>query len=433
MKVEKQGYDYTRNDMTIRQVGFNSVSVLPSLESPFIMDFDKCKKHKDGRITATLTFDHNLKEGDEGWIVRVNMNITSLRTITEISTKIHDRIKNDWDIERKVIEQILEDAANLVVHFLERGEPILDIGGDAKIVNPSYLVEPLVYKGLPNILYGEGGTIKSIVALTCCILCKLGLKENPFEFKIQPAIPLFLDYEFEPDVTENRIVRICNGLGSDKVTIKYRRCRVPLMNEIDKIQDLVETNNINFLVIDSLGMAAGTDSLKEAKSATDFFSSLGQLKCSSLIIAHPPKSNGEPGHSSPYGTAFFSYLARNVWECRKSQEVGEDEMDIAFVHTKTNLGKIYKPFGIHASFADESITMFRTQIENISSFNSLQPIRKRIADFLGGNGMQALKDIVMAVGANQESVRQKLYQMKKDDEVLHLEQKWGLKVRNEEL
>jgi hypothetical protein len=260
-----------------------------------------------------------------------------------------------------------------------------------QVIKPEYLIEPLVYKNMPNMLYGDGGTCKSYLATYCCLIALVPELTNGISLHAQHAKPLILDYEFEKNETEARWQLLANGLDVPPVEIPYRRCHVPLVSEFDVIAKIIKENDCDFIIIDSLGLAAGSDSLKEERAALDFYKALRQLSITSLLIHHISKD--ESNKSKPFGSVYFRNMARYAWEIRNEQEAGEDELIIGLFNRKNNLGKYSKPLSLKFKFYDDMTTVHDHDVKQVLSFQSQLSTAEQIIGCLKGNGLMTPKEI----------------------------------------
>jgi hypothetical protein len=398
-------------------------ALIETIPSYYQLSFESIRQHKDGRVNSIVTINRAAEFKTDGrpHIIRTNINMRAGRSISELAGKVAER--DGESIDKKTWERIIEDACNLAIELIQRGEPMVDLSEvQVADVAPEYLIEPLVFKGLPNIIYGEGGTTKSLLAMTCCLICSAGLVDNPLEMKIRPAISAYLDYEFDKMETAKRLIRIQNAVGT-KSKIFYRRCTMPLIDDVDRIHDYLFENKVQFVVIDSLGLAAGSDNLKETKAASDFYTALGQLgDITSLIIAHPPRKselNGQwSSDTNVYGSVFFTNLARNVYEIKKEDQQDDDNLDLILINTKNNLTQIQKPISLHVRFARDSINIYRQKMGDVPEFEKYAPMKDRVCDYLKCHGRTKVKVISKDLNSKPDTVSKTLLRLKTNGAVI---------------
>ncbi|MEP6935609.1 MAG: AAA family ATPase [Nitrospirota bacterium] len=194
------------------------------------------------------------------------INLTALRTRTDFAKRL-DRLypEANWD-------EAMETVCVLGLRHLRQGEPILRLSEQADIKPPSIRLAPLVHDGLPTVLFGPGGIGKSYLALFCSMLVEHGGWEAGLCGV--PGPTLYVDYESDYSDLVNRAKKIRKGhpalAGSEPL---YRRCHIPLADDLPALQRLVAEAGIRFLVIDSLAAACGAE-LERAETAIRFFSAL---------------------------------------------------------------------------------------------------------------------------------------------------------------
>jgi len=380
-------------------------------------------KDKGSTITAEVevrTTDPNYNP----FLLRETVNLLAPRTKTEIANALAKAYRRQVDFQN-----LIKYVAAKTIDVYRKGEDVHEIvGGDVHEERKSYpyLIEPLIYRNLPNIIYGEGGSAKSTLGLGCCVLVGCNYTDNPMKLKVNAqATPLYLDYELENDLTQDRLDMIVNGFGLPPFKMKYRRCGLPLVEDFNRIEKVIAENKIDFVVIDSLATAAGSDNLKDAQAATDFYNALRQLRVTSLIIAHPSKGDSINGkNSSIYGSVFFFNLARNVWECKLAPEAEGSEIEIALRHSKNNLGKLHNPLAFKIEFTDNTIEIMHTDVKK--SFFQMIPLALQILDTLKAHGMMAPKDVADELGAQENSVRSILSRLHKQGKVICLNREYGV-------
>ena len=239
--------------------------------------------------------------------------------------------------------QLIEEASINVLRRYRRGAEVLDLSEwtPPKKSPGGYRLTPLLAEGLPNMIFGDGGVGKSMVALWLSTMVTEGMQE-PFE--CNPGNVLYLDWEMEAEETQGRLGRIAEGMGlPTPPRVFYRRCAGRLVDDVEWLAETVQSKGIDLVVVDSAVPACGGNP-NEPESVQSLFYGLRQLEVTSLIVAHVSKSVAAgPVRRVRYGSVFWSNLSRNVWQAQKEQEMGEDSMVVALWHRKTNVGPLLKP------------------------------------------------------------------------------------------
>jgi len=377
-------------------------------------------EHSDGRTTAEVLLKVN-RPDIPSHIIHTQLNLLSARSKKQLIDEAEDRYplpKGRWT---NIVEQLCEGS----LENYRRGKPAKEIWPAEGEETPeaTFLIKPLLYKDKPTIIFGEGSTGKSYLALTLGILTQLPYPDNPLGLLPQRANVLYLDYESDEVEFRKRLTLLGNGLGVSPVPILYRECELPLVDDIDHLEQVVAEHQIGFIIIDSLGVAAGNANLNDAPTATAFYSALRRLKVTSLIITHTSKE-AETKKATPFGSVYFTNLARSVFEVRRQQEEESKEIAVALVHRKNNQGPLLSPQGFKIAFEPDRTVVKRIDVESVPEFLEKLSLKARIAHLLGEVGRMTAKDIAEEVERSEATVRKILSRY---DCFIKVGNEWGLK------
>lgn len=378
-------------------------------------------QHSDGRVTGHIQV-RSEAPLPPGLLHRGDLNLSATRSKRELAKALLPAPPLwDWGL-------VLELVCDRTLNYLEEGEPVVKLFVDPEelVPSPAYLLHPLMPLGMPTIIYGEGGAVKSTLAIGLALCALLPWEENPFGLvpPPKPAIPLILDWEMDETTARYRASLFLRGHGLPAVELPYRRCYLPLAQDLEHIQDIVADTGATHLIVDSLGLASGGD-LNTSQPPLGLFPALRQLQVTPLIIAH----SGKDGDRGIYGNIHFNLLARSVWECRKSQEVGSPELTIALIDRKANLSGTRKPLGLHFVFDDSAQTLVVSPTEAMDVPGVLQrmSIRFQILETLK-KGAAPVADLIDAIGKEKAAqVRNRLTELKRSGYITLLpNQAWAL-------
>lgn len=377
--------------------------------------------HTDGRVTGELL----IKSPDgKSLYPQTSFNFTSERTRSAlIKTLSEQDSSRPWG-------DIINQLSLTVVDRARQGEPVQELWTGNDVKRPEYLLEPFIYKGLPNILYGEKGVNKSTLALAFYLCLVLPWKDNPLELTApsRSIKSLILDWETEGDIVQYYLSRLQLGHGLQPLQLIYRRCSLPLADDLEQIERNISDTGAEVIIIDSLGAAAGGD-LNGADIALKFFAALRQLKVTSLIIGQVTKDENTKT-KKVFGSHFFTYYSRNIWEISKSEGISDDEYDLALFHRSPNLSAPLKPIGFRFHWNETGLSIERQPV-NVAEFMTKVSSQLRILELLR-HGPKKPKDIAMEIDTSENTVRVLLSKLKKKGKVLQTENGYGL-VTTEEL
>lgn len=273
-----------------------------------------------------------------GFVTRATMDMLSARNKADFASELQQRIpapKGQAGIDWK---RTVEEFTTAVLDADAERPKVLDLSSITESAEAQYLVPYLLPKGKPTILYGAGGTGKSILAMALAAAVQTGC--GVLGWATEARNVLYLDWETDaPDLAlRNRLVS--EGLGlSEPAPIRYMNLKTPITdhNTLSVIADAVEVYDIGLIVIDSVVMASPSADQKDpAQGAKDFFSATSILGTTVLAIDHLAGDDmKKPGSvTKPYGSVFKWNIARNVFELRYI----EKDDALVLKHRKSNIG-----------------------------------------------------------------------------------------------
>jgi hypothetical protein len=305
--------------------------------------------------------------------------------------------------------EIIEQASVLVLRSYRTGEPFIDL---SKVIPPEasrFRLEPLLLDGRPNLLFGEGGAGKSLIAGYTGVLVQTAVRDAGFD--PEPGNVGYLDYESDHWDLAERIRLISSGLFlGETAKVMYRYCHQAIADDIQEIQRYVSEHSISYLIVDSAAPACGGEP-ENADATIRLFSALRSLKITVLIIAHKTK-NGT-GHS-PFGSVYWTNLPRSVWELQAIQTADQNKMEWGLFHRKNNAGKLHRPIGLRGTFTSDpehiqpdTLTIERIQVMDVPDLAQHLPVKDRILAALRGGALD-LRTITEALDGNEETIRKTL-------------------------
>jgi len=287
---------------------------------------------------------------------------------------------------------LLQRACSLVLQRHREGEPLRILTVNTPVEPLTFQINPLVFRGKPTILFGDGGLGKSSLALLCAMLVSTG--ETVAGIAALLGTALYLDYEDSYDVHVRRMQAIAAVHPAlARADVRYQACTESLAILTHTLLRRIQTEGITFLVLDSLAAATGGDAGAEA--ATKVFRAIRTLNVGALIIAHIPKPNGEGQDPSIYGSVFHKNFARSTWELRKSQDVGEDAAILGLFNRKSNLSRLHHPIGVKVTQNSDNTAMAYESFDlsQAEELATALPLPNRIRNLLEDGEPRSSKEI----------------------------------------
>lgn len=308
--------------------------------------------HRDDRVTGEILITTTAESYTNPLKAPFNVNFLSDRTLVSHSKELKT-LYPAWDWAT-----IIGQLAVKVLESVRAGEPVKEYSTSDDIKPPEWLLEPLLLKGLPTIIFGEKGVAKSNLALVLYLVLTLPWNDNPLGFTApkHSIKTVYLDWELPGEIAQWNLKRLAEGMGIGPAFLYHRRCIAPLADDIESIQKYLDNLKAEAIIIDSLGRACGGELSKDTENTNRFFEAVDKLKVSPLILAQTSKDQ-DSKHKTIYGNVFFTYYARSIFELRKAESIGEDEISVALFHRWSNLTKLYKPSGFHFNFNGQHTTI----------------------------------------------------------------------------
>ena len=259
-----------------------------------------------------------------------------------------------------------------------------------------FLLFPFVAGAGPTILYGDGGSGKSYIALEIArAVCGM---DTMFGMLDEPVNVLYVDYETDAATVKRRALR----LGGIPDGLYYWAGRgVPFAEMVPGLKAKIERDRIGFVIIDSAVPACGGKP-EESDCARAYFAALATLGLRSLTVSHVTKD--AQADKYPFGSIFWNNLARLTWNVKVHQEEGGDITHLGLFNRKVNDAKLAKPLGVRMEFGDMVILQREELAEEFSKSLSLAVrIRKMLT-----RARMTVKELAGELDAGEATVRTRL-------------------------
>jgi hypothetical protein len=339
---------------------------------------------REGEVTAEVAVQSKLP-GFSGTLHRARITLGSTRSQAEFSKHLDGRTKGseiDWTGK-------VGTACNAVLDAFREGDPAILIRDALPPPDAGFILPPLLLGHHPTILFGDGGSMKSMLALAAIA----GLHSYLAVAGLEPAQRVrcgYLDWEFEAYEHRERLIGL---LGEANLPdIPYLRMVGPLSDSIERVERFKADRNLEYLVCDSVGLACDGPP-EESQAALGYYGALRQLGVGSLTIAH---TNRVGDDTRPFGSVYHHNSARATWFVKKQAEAGQSTVEVGLWNRKSNTTALQKPLGFRFLFQDGRIAIERTDVRDVDAFAGQVPIRDRIVRLLE-SGAQTRAEIYAAL------------------------------------
>lgn len=380
----------------------------------------KIRSHTDGRVTGEVEIVAGSKKHKEP---KFTHNFNSSTTRKQLIKTLDEKFP-EW----KWLD-IIDELSRQVQELSQAGEPIQRLWTSEDVTPPEYLLEPILLKGLPTIVFGEKGVTKSTTALVFYIILSLPWYDNALGFTApkKSVTTVLLDWELPGNIAQWNLKKLVEGMNLGPIELLHRHCSLPLADDIEQIQRYLDEVKAEAIIIDSLGRAAGGELSKDTDSANRFFMSLDKLNMTSLIIGQTSK-NENTKSKSVYGSTFFTYYARNIFELCKSETLSDDESSVALFHRYSNLTGLYRPIGLRFNYNGVHTTVEGVPV-NYSEYIEKVSIGKQVMELLRG-GSFTTSDIMEKLSLKRGTADASLARLKTKKLIIKLpDGKWGLPAK----
>ncbi len=333
---------------------------------------------------------------------------------------------------------ILDEACYQVTQLARGGQPSVPLVGEPPRAE-AWLVPGLLPLGETSVLYGDGSSGKSLLALALalagCTGEPLGRSER---WRVMPCRGvLYLDWESRRSDHAGRLwgLERLHGTGEAVKGMRYRPMSRALSEEISAIGQDCANAPTDLVIVDSYGAAAGAEP-EGADAAVRTFNALRTLApATCLVIAHVSKAAAEldKGRPKPFGSVYTSNLPRSTVLAIAEEQVAGDELMVTYYHTKNNNGPKLPARALSFAFDGGEINVSAVE-PNLNRAGLSEQIRAALT-----SGSQTATALAKDLGKPANLVRAILGRMEKRNSVLRLvaseggrgqEAQWGLPLRN---
>jgi hypothetical protein len=226
-----------------------------------------------------------------------------------------------------------------------------------------YVVQGIAPKGHTTTIFGDGGSAKSVLALSLATAVAGGA-EKWLGRNVQNGPVLYGDFELDADEQRRRAYQVARGVGLGKpphdllyVSCLGRRTGDALPGCLDACVE----EGVGLFIIDSLGIALQGDA-GDARDViafhNDYLEPFRAAGITLLVIDHQGKTQAGERYQGKraFGSVYKENLARSVLQVEPGDR-GTGLLTVKVRQTKHNFGPKAEPFGVRLDFSEERITL----------------------------------------------------------------------------
>ena len=317
----------------------------------------------------------------------IHFDLMSGTKRTELRRDLQDRLEADWGgIVQRVAALVrasliaTDDAHDMDVYQTENESP--------------WLIEPIVKRGKPILLYGDGGSMKTTTAHALALSFATGKKILPPFMPKAQGRTLFLDFEADADDAKRTLSELAHGAGVSlpKDSLFYMRLGKSLADHYERIDKFVKAHEVEMIVVDSVVMAAGGDPFSP-EGPLAYFSIVRELNVAALGISHIAGGSENSKQPRPYGSVYYWNWSRACWYMTKAQDNNATVADIGLFQLKANRDGTFGPYGMTANFGTKGRLSFASgDLQQDTRLSQHTSVHDQIAGWLRG-GMKTRAEI----------------------------------------
>jgi hypothetical protein len=344
---------------------------------------DRLKDTSDG-LKAELTVEGIAPDARGRLLGPVNLNLLSSESQTRLANALAKRVNG---LTSDLWHAMVIRACSMVSAQWRAPAPTIDLATIDDIEEVPYLIPGLIPTGETTVLYGDGESAKSLLALRIAYSVA---HHTPLPWGSWPTTPgavLYLDWETNPKTVALRLRRIALAEVQAPPAIHYRQCFRALHDELPSIREEISKKDVALVIVDSIGFAA-SGALVEDETARTAMNALRSMSpATRLVVAHVSREAAQQakGKVKPFGSAFFWNAMRSGIEVRRAEDdPNPDVMHLGLYHWKANDGEHHRPIAMSVAFEGRrgSIDFQAADIQEVPDLAARTSISSRLYEIL---------------------------------------------------
>jgi hypothetical protein len=226
-----------------------------------------------------------------------------------------------------------------------------------------YVVEGVVPKAHATVVFADGGSAKSVLAMSLAIAASGGA-DSWLGRKVRNFPALFGDLELDAEEQRRRAFQIARGLGRDRPPrdlLYVSGLGLPPGEVLSGCLDVCVREGVGLFILDSLGIALQGDA-GDARDVIEFHRKyLDPFRAAGVtlvVVDHQGKTQAGERYQNKrtFGSVYKENLSRSVLQVEPGDR-GEGLLTVTIRQTKNNFGPKARPFGARLTFSEERITV----------------------------------------------------------------------------
>ena len=277
------------------------------------------------------------------------------------------------------------------LEYWRKGSEVEDIAMAESAGVDRWVVDPIVTKDDITILFADGGSGKSLMSLALGLTVASGRSIVGMRPGTKGRV-LYLDWEDSINEHGDRLRALARGCANPFTVpageFLYRRESEPITERVEALSKVVVENDIQLVIVDSVGLARGGD--PESQGATlAMFNAIRRLNTTALCIDHVSKAELEKEKPSrPFGSVYTNNTARAAWHLSSEMQENEDEYSkyhLTLRKTKSN-SKYHPPMGFNVEVWNQDQRIHKATYSKVGDPKVLPSVEGQASLPMGNDG-----------------------------------------------
>jgi hypothetical protein len=379
-------------------------------------------RERDGDLAADITI-ADISLGKTALLHSSRVNLSSTRARLDLVRLLKEKAEDVGPTWGEILELVFFLAQ---AHYRE-GSPVVSVGEIREPTGEPWVLEPLAASPGPTVLFADGGSGKSYLAIAVCVSLAAG-RPVIGNRVTEPGPTLYLDWETDAQAFQRRVLQVARGAGIPAEVVEravyYKRMEGSLTGSVKAVRRAVRKIKPVLVVVDSAGMAKG-DEPQGTKASIDLMRAVRSLGAPTLVVDHLDKFSQRAGfHDKPFGSVYTFNLARVVWSLRS--EVIDKGLGLLLENEKRNDGEKLGRLAYRMVFEDDRIRFEPVEASAEPALEEKLPVTDRLLLELR-RGAATPKELADRLGLSHGTVKNALWRLLRQGKLIRLDGgKYGL-------